>query len=379
MGQGRDLYGLHKNGTEFPVEIGLNPVETEADLFVLAAIVDITDRKHAEEMMRLAVEASPNGMVMTDYEGVIVMVNSSAEVLFGYKREELIGRAIDVLVPESFRSHHPQMRNEYLQQPKTRAMGQGRDLYGLHASGREFPVEIGLNPIQTPQGIMVLSSIVDITERKHQEQQIMTALKEKELMLAEIHHRVKNNLQVIDSLLGMQSDMVVDSRVTSVLKESQNRVRSMALIHQTLYESLDFSQVDITTVIRKLVDNLCASYALDISKIKVLIEIDQVYLPIDTSIPLGLIINELCSNAMKHAFGDRSSGTMKLHLRYMDAGNLQLVVSDDGVGIPEDFDIDNATSLGLQLIQLLSEQISAELVIQRKNPTRFVLNIPQQR
>lgn len=379
MGHGRDLYGLHKSGKEFPVEVGLNPVETEHDgIFVLAAIVDITDRKHAEEMIYLAVEASPNGMVMTNYEGKIMMVNSTTEELFGYRREELLGQPIEILIPESHRAHHPSLRNNYLEYPSTRAMGHGRDLHGLHKSGKEFPVEVGLNPIQTPRGIMVLASVIDITERKSQEEQLKAALKEKDLLLSEIHHRVKNNLQIIDSLLGMQSDMLDNNTAAiSVLKESQNRVKSMALIHQILYQSLDFSRVDFSGFIQSLVDNLSVSYALDTSRIVINIDTDQeVLLPIDISIPLGLILNELCTNAMKYAFTENRRGHIDISLKHQNQGQLLVCISDDGVGIPDDFDIENTQSLGLQLVQLLSEQISAELTIHRKNPTSFSLIVP---
>ncbi len=378
MGHGKDLdlYGLRKNGHEFPVEVGLNPVETDHGLYVLAAIVDITDRKHAEEMMHLAVEASPNGMAMTNCEGIIVMVNSATEMLFGYRREELIDHPIEILIPESHRSRHPELRKNYLRQPSARAMGHGRDLYGLHKDGREFPVEVRLNPIRTPQGMMVLASVIDITERKHQEQQLMAALKEKNLLLAEIHHRVKNNLQIIDSLLGIQSDILFNESAVSVLKESQNRVKSMALIHQILYESSDFSGVDFPSVIQSLVNSLTSSYALDSSRIQVNIDTDPVFLPIDISIHLGLIINELCSNAIKYAFTEHDSGNIDIGLKYLEPAILQLYIVDNGIGIPEDFDIENASSLGLQLVHLLSEQVSAELMIQRKNPTRFILNIP---
>lgn len=375
MGHGRDLYGLHKNGQEFPVEVGLNPIETEHGIFVLAAIVDITDRKYAEEMIRLAVEASPNGMIMTNHQGVIVMVNTTTETLFGYSREELIGQSIDILIPESHRAHHPELRKDYLKHPSARAMGHGRDLYGLHKNGKEFPVEVGLNPTQTPQGFMVLASVIDITERKYQEKQLKAALKEKDLLLSEIHHRVKNNLQIIDSLLGMQSGMLLNSTVVSILKESQNRVKSMAMIHQILYESSDFSHVDFSSVVQSLVSNLSASYALDSSRVQISIDTDQVLLSIDTSIPLGLILNELCTNAIKYAFSENRAGNINISLKYLEANKLQVLVTDNGIGIPEEFDIENAPSLGLQLVQLLSEQISAELTIQRRNPTSFSLII----
>lgn len=376
MGHGRDLYGLRKDGTEFPVEVGLNPVETDHGLFVLAAIVDITDRKHAEEMIHLAVEASPNGMVMTDKNGIIVMVNSTTEMLFGYPRNELIGQQIEILIPESHREHHPELRRNYLKQPSARAMGHGRDLYGLHKNGMEFPVEVGLNPIRTPQGMMVLASVINITERKHQESQLKAALKEKELLLAEIHHRVKNNLQIIDSLLGMQSDMLVNETAVSLLRESQNRVKSMALIHQILYESSDFANVDFSSVLRALVSNLEYSYALDASRISVNIDTDPVFLPIDISIPLGLIVNELCSNAMKYAFGEHDSGVIEISLKYAEPHVLQVYVADNGTGIPDEFDLKDSSTLGLQLVHLLGEQISAELNFQRKEPTSFTLRIP---
>ncbi|OQW40332.1 MAG: histidine kinase [Proteobacteria bacterium SG_bin4] len=379
MGHGRDLYGLHKDGQEFPIEVGLNPVETERDgTFVLAAIVDITDRKHAEEMILLAVDASPNGMVMTDQQGKIILVNSTAEALFGYKREELLGQSIEILIPVAHRAHHPVLRSEYLKNPSTRAMGHGRDLYGLHKSGKEFPVEVGLNPIQTPRGMMVLASVIDITERKQQEELLKSALKEKELLLAEIHHRVKNNLQIIDSLLGMQSEKLPDETSVSVFKESQNRVKSMALIHQILYESLDFSRIDFSSFIQLLTDNLSISYALNAERISITIDADQVHLPIDISIPLALILNELCTNAMKYAFTENRRGQIKICLKQQTAEQLLVSVSDNGVGIPDDLDIENTTSLGLQLVQLLSEQISAELTIHRKKPTCFTLKVPLQ-
>ena len=333
-------------------------------------------QQYSEDMLRFAVEATPNGMVMTDQQGIIVLVNAEIEKLFGYSRDELIGKSIEMLVPDRFRSGHPQHRDRYFHNPQSRAMGHGRDLHGVHKNGSEIPLEIGLNPVTNDEGVFVLASVVDITERKTQEQQLLAALKEKELMLAEIHHRVKNNLQIIDSLLGMQSDTLDDERLIAALRESQNRVKSMSLIHQTLYESRDFSRVNMAEVLRSLADNLLVSYAIDTDLIQVRFDLEEVYLPINTSIPLSLMVNEICSNALKHAFPSAGSGVLVVSLRALDNDWLQLIVADDGVGIPEDFDIEAAASLGLQLIQLLSEQISAELMIQRSKPTRFLLKIP---
>jgi len=173
MGAGRDLYGLKKDGSEFPVEIGLNPIETNEGTMVLSAIVDITARKAAElalreseQRFRLVVEAAPNAMVMIDRAGKIVMVNTQAERVFGYSRAELVGQPVEMLLPERFRSHHPGLRKTFFVDPRPRPMGAERDLYGLKKDGSEFPVEIGLNPIETEEGTMVLSAIVDITARK---------------------------------------------------------------------------------------------------------------------------------------------------------------------------------------------------------------------
>ena len=147
-------------------EIGLNPIKTDEGLLVLSAIVDITERKRAEELFRQAVESAPNGMVMINPDGTIVLVNAQTEKMFGYDRDELLNQPVELLVPERFRTIHPEYRSGFFASPQVRSMGVGRDLYGRRKDGSEFPVEIGLNPIKTDDGLFVLSAIVDITERK---------------------------------------------------------------------------------------------------------------------------------------------------------------------------------------------------------------------
>ena len=173
MGAGRDLYGRKKDGNEFPIEIGLNPIETDEGTMVLSTIVDITARKAAElalreseQRFRLVVEAAPSAMVMIDQAGKIVMVNTQTERVFGYSREELVGQSVEMLVPERLRRQHPKLRKTFFTDLRSRPMGAGRDLHGCRKDGSEFAVEIGLNPIKTNEGTMVLSAIVDITARK---------------------------------------------------------------------------------------------------------------------------------------------------------------------------------------------------------------------
>jgi len=169
MGAGRELFGLRKDGVEFPIEIGLNPFPTPDGLLVLAAVIDISERKQVEEHLRLIIDAAPNAKVLVDTGGRITLVNAEAERLFGYTRDELLDQPVDALLPERFRRGHAGMRASYLDAPSTRAMGAGRDLYGLRKDGGEVPIEIGLGPIDTPKGQFVLASIIDITERKHAE------------------------------------------------------------------------------------------------------------------------------------------------------------------------------------------------------------------
>ena len=378
MGIGRDLYARRKDGSEFPVEIGLNPIETAEGHMVLSAIVDISERKRSEERFSLVVEAAPNAMVMINSRGEIEMVNAQAERVFGYSRTEMIGRPVEMLVPERFRGHHPALRNSFSGSAEARSMGAGRDLYALRKDGSEFPVEIGLNPIETDDGIMVLSAIVDISDRKQKEHRIEQALQEKDLLLGEIHHRVKNNLQIVHSLLDLQSGQISDPHVIAMLRDSQNRVHSMALIHQTLYLSKDFAKVDFGSFLESFVPVLVSSYAVHANNVTLDIDAHGVALPINTAIPSGLIINELVSNALKHAFPEGRKGKIRLELKPADDRNLILSVMDDGIGLPEGLDVRrNDGSLGLQLVAMLSKQLRGTLDVQCSAPTRFTLHFPR--
>ena len=376
MGAGRDLYARRKDGSEFPVEIGLNPIETSEGTMVLSAIVDISERKRHEERIRQVVESAPNAMVMVDRDGIIEMVNAQTEQVFGYARAELLGQPVEMLVPERFRGGHPALRGAFFADLRSRPMGAGSDLYALRKDGSEFPVEIGLNPIETDEGTKVLSAIVDISDRKQKQQHIIQALREKDILLGEIHHRVKNNMQIVHSLLELQLARTSDPVAISMLRDGQSRIYSMALIHQTLYQSKDFARVDFDSFLNSLVSNLATSYGVLPNRVAVSIDPGGVLLPISVAVPCGLVVNELITNAFKHAFpGDRPGHVVATLHREPD-DRVVLSVSDDGIGFPDGLDIAQTTTLGLQLVGLLADQVGAEVTIHHVNPTRFELRLP---
>lgn len=274
MGAGRELFGLRKDGSEVPVEIGLTPVQTDDGLFVISAIVDITERRRAEARFRTAVESSPNGMVMVDHTGEIVLVNREVERLFGYSREELLGQSIDMLVPASARGSHPIVRERFFQHPEARAMGSGRELYGVRKDGTEVPVEIGLNPIETEEGLFVLGSIVDISARTRAEadrRQLEEQLRQSQKMEAigrlagGIAHDFNNILGMITGFaeLAREDDSDPATRAADLDELLRAATRGRDLVQQILRfsrrQELQRAPVDLRTSIPEAVRLLRAT------------------------------------------------------------------------------------------------------------------------
>ncbi len=215
------------------------------------------------------------------------------------------------------------------------------------------------------------------SEELSQKNAIITeALHEKEVLMQEIHHRVKNNLQVVSSLLSIQSRHLTDNQAIEAIKEGQNRVKTMGLIHQSLYQENDFRGVNMKNYISKLIKNLFNSYNIQPEKIQLKTEISELNLDIDTVVPLGLIINELVTNALKYAFPDDNKGVIWVKTG-LENERFILQVYDDGVGLPEGFSIEKSNSMGYQLIQNFVNKLSAQLTILNKNGTFVEISIPQ--
>ena len=349
---------------------------TTESLRCLAVADNVSDRVHLDGLFRQIVEAAPYAMIMINADGRIAMVNAQVEIVFGYQRNEILGQPIEVLVPRRLRGHLAKLREAFSAEPRSGPMAPGRDLSALRKDGSEFPVEISLNPIQTDDGPMVLSAIVDISHRKEEEERIRAALREKEILLGEIHHRVKNNLQIVHSLLFLQSARISDPLALDLLRDSRDRLHSMALIHQTLYGSKDFARVDFAVFIDTLLPALIESHGVDTRRIAIRVDVEPVRLPIDIAIPCGLMVNELITNAFKHAFRDRDHGEIRVALTLQSGNEALLTVSDDGVGLPDHVDVERTDTLGLQLVGLLGEQIDGVMSIRRSDPTQFSVRFP---
>lgn len=226
------------------------------------------------------------------------------------------------------------------------------------------------------QFILMLDGVWKFIQRKKAQEQIKASLKEKEILLQEIHHRVKNNMQVITSLLKLQSRHIKDKEARKVLQESQARIRSMSIIHEKLYQRDNFAHIDFRDYIMSLTKYLYKSYGVDPMNILLVLKVDDIPLSLDKAIHCGLIINELVSNSLKYAFPDNRQGKIEitLTLRSLADDELVLTVSDDGIGIPKDLDFKNTHSLGLHLVTILTqEQLNGTITLRRKRGTHFTI------
>lgn len=332
-----------------------------------------TALRDQEESLHLALTAAQMGTWSWEPRSDQLHWDDTQHQMFGLKPGAFGGSQqhfIDLVVPDD---------RERVSQAYTRAIEQKSDL-GLEFcvywpdGSIHYLVSRGKALFDAQGEITRVTGVtMDISQSKIKENKIQAALAEKDILLSEIHHRVKNNLQIVDSLINLQSSQVDDPQVLGMLRDSQNCIRSMALIHQTLYQSNDLSRVDFSAVLSSLVPILVSSYGVDPKRITLSIEAPKILLPLNIAMPCGLVVNELIVNAIKHAFPQERSGEIRIECKSNAEGCVTLAVSDDGVGIPEGLVIEHTATLGLQLITLLAEQISANLCFRRANPTRVAL------
>ena len=330
--------------------------------------------KESEERYRNIFENTGTSMLILDEDLNVFLVNKEFENVFGFFEKKLEAKMnwIDLIAyPDNDKiwNYHNKILNE-------RKISKIPETYELELKNKRG--EIGdflatFNNIPNTERILV--SLIDISDRKKAENEIKSSLKEKEALLREIHHRVKNNMQIISSLISLQSAEVSDEKLVSLYKETENRIHSMALVHENLYQSHDLSHIDLWQYVQNLVEDLIYSYGVS-NAIETEIEVPSIEVNLETAIPLGLIINEMVSNSIKHAFPDKK-GKIMVKLEIDSDENLILMVSDDGVGLPKDSDIDSIKKFGLKLIQALIQQLDGKLTFESKNGTTFCIKFKE--
>jgi PAS domain S-box-containing protein len=348
MGSTLELYGLRSDGSEFPVEISLSPLETEEGTLVASAIRDITDRKRAEDKFRGLLESAPDAMVILGPDGLILLVNAQTEKLFGYARAELVGQPIETLVPERFRGRHPEHRARYFAQPNARPMGAGLDLFGRRKNGDEFAAEISLSPIATPDGTLVTAAIRDVTERKRdfeaQNRRMQEANRLKSEFLANMSHELRTPLNAIigftkllhsgraGQLSATQVEYLGDILSSSEhLLQLINGVLDLAKVEsgrtEILVEPVDLKLVanEIKDVLRGLAAEKRLQLGVEVSDALPLVNVDRRL--------LKQVLYNFLSNAIKF-----TPDGGKVHMRVTPEGDTQyrIEVEDTGIGIREE-------------------------------------------
>jgi PAS domain S-box-containing protein len=328
--------------------------------------------KKLEQLLESTVE----GIYGIDTKRRCTFINNAAVKMLGYESEECLKKDMHELV------HHHKENGEiypFYDCPILKSMeirkglSVDSDVY-WKKDGTSFPVEYSSYPIvDNGESTGAVVAFNDITDRKRSIEQIESSLKEKEVLLREIHHRVKNNLQIISSMLNLQTNYITDKKSLAIFEESRNRVRSMALIHEKLYQNESLSTLNIRDYVIELVNNLMRSYRAD-SSITSEINISDIFINTDTAIPLGLIINELVSNSLKYAFVDGRKGKIAISLIPLTNEKFQMILSDDGVGLPENFDMKRTNTLGLQLVSSLVTQLDGEILLTNNTGTKFEIN-----
>ncbi len=375
-GELHDFETVHfrKDGSEIQLEINAALIDFKGRRAILSVNRDVTARKKAEEELRLSEEkykaifdGSRDAIFITGEDSRFVEINKAACSLSGYSREELLKMGIPDLHEES---------DLYAYKTYFHRIMSGEQITSeakiLRKDGRKVDTEFSNKRVKIGDKPYMHTTARDITERKRAQEKIKDALKEKEVMLQEIHHRVKNNMQIISSLLRLQSRNAADEETRDMFLVSQGRIRSMALIHDSFYRSDDYTKIDFGPYIKQLVTHLMALYQVSENQIRMKIDIGPgVYLNLNSAIPCGLLINELVANALKHAFPEGKKGKITVEMKKEEDGKFKLLIKDDGIGLPDEVNLGNPQSLGIQIVTDLVHQLKGTIQVTRHPGTEF--------
>ncbi len=360
------------------------PIRNESGELVSVGTIsrNIVELKEAEESLRLSEERfraltslSFAGVYLTDSRGKYLYVNQRWSEMCGLPFEDALGDGwLQRVHPDDVSN----VKEKWEKMVRTGGNWSFEYRF-LNAQGTIVTVMSYAEVLKDDAGNILgyVGTNVDISERIAAEDKIKAALKEKELLLKEIHHRVKNNLQIISSLFNLQSRGIKNKQILSIFRESNNRVKSMALLHEKLYKTYDLGKIAFRDYVESLVTDLFRSYKADGTLVDYALEIKDIFLSIDRSLPCGLIINELVSNALKYAFPQKRKGRITISFGLQGNGVYEMSVSDDGIGFPADIEFENTASLGLQLVNSLVEQMNGSIKLTRNGGTNFYITFPK--
>jgi PAS domain S-box-containing protein len=328
--------------------------------------------RHEQESQAIIERAKDGIISIYCSDATIRSFGPAAEEIFGYTEEELIGTRIDTLLPAlgAFVETGQSLSDA---QKVLFPVGETR---GVRKDGSSFPVDLSASIIILDDQEVAIGIVRDITERKLAEDSLRTSLQEKEILLREVHHRVKNNLQIISSIFRLQSRRVDDDKLTALLDESQNRIQSIALLHDTLYRSEDLSHIDMDAYLHEIAGNLARSLDVD-GRIDLQVQAQDVSLGLDYAIPCGLMVNEITTNAIKHAFppeAETQQPQVRIEMVKNARQHVVLSIADNGKGMPEGIKLDESTSLGLKLVHTLCGQLDGDIKILNGQGTTFILS-----
>ncbi|EKQ55644.1 MAG: PAS domain S-box [Methanobacterium sp. Maddingley MBC34] len=359
--------------------LNINTVETILNIssVVLQNKMAEKELKKRERLLSLVTDNMLNVVGQIDEEGTFQYISPSIKTILGFEPEEILGENVFKFINLTHPDDQLKVGSAFKDAQAFYAPGGVQHRF-KRADGRYIWVESLGNPLfdEKNQYKGVVFSMTDIDSLKVAEENFRTSLEEKELLLRELHHRVKNNMQIISSLLSLQTQHIKDERDLKIFESSQNRVKTMSLIHDELYSSQDFSHINLSEYIQNISKELLTSHIEDPGRVKLTVNVEDVRMELETAIPLGLLINEIVANSVNHAFPNDQSGEIIVELE-RDGDAFILKMSDDGVGIPEDIDFEKAETLGFQLINSLTNQLDGQIEMHSNDGTSFIVKFKE--
>ncbi len=374
-----EISNRKKSGELFTSYLSASPIKNpDGELLGYMGVSrDISEIKKAEleiinseKRYRELFENLTDAIIIVDSKNNLLEMNEAAESLLEVKHGMGVTYNLYNFIAEESLVYAKKRARELIQ----KGVVKGVELEVITGKENRKTVELSSKAFYNDGKFEGSRDIIrDVTEKKKAENKLLTSLQEKEVLLKEVHHRVKNNLQVISSILNLQSSYVKDKKTLNILRESQNRIKSMSFIHESLYRARDFSSLNFSEYIENLVRNLVQSYMLDHDNVNTELDLGQHALSLDQAIPCGLIINELVSNSIKYAFPKGKEGMITVKLKEVE-NKLHFTVADNGIGLPENFNVEETDTLGLQLVYTLIDQLDGDIEVINDNGTKFLFN-----